>query len=183
MVSFGQGVCILSTRFDCRERKKDFRLQRKFSPGTPCTPCTSSSNCSYATSSLLSLSSSASSDQGAVLSQIISPKKQFFRTFAAKRISLIFLGEPAVCECGPSGAELTRPHECPKMARWSNFCNFGGRNPNFLVSRSRPDILRDTESRMGERMLPPASPPSTVEKTKKSLPVLLEDPVSCPASR
>merc|ERR1711953_408287 len=81
------------------------------------------------------------------------------RTFAAKRISLIFLGEPAVCECGPSGAELTRPHECPKMAR------------------SRPDILRDTESRMGERMLPPASPPSTVDKTKNSLPVLLEDPV------
>ena len=57
----------------------------------------------------------------------------------------------------------------------------GGRNPIFLVSRSRPDILRDTESRLGERMLPPASPPSTVEKTKKSLPVLLEDPVSCPA--
>ena len=26
-------------------------------------------------------------------------------------------------------------------------------------------------------MLPPASPPSTAEKTKKSLPVLLEDPV------
>ena len=68
-------------------------------------------------------------------SQIIPKKKAtlFFRTFAAKRISLIFLGEPAVCECGPSGAELTRPHECPKMARWSNFCNFfsGGRNPIF----------------------------------------------------
>ena len=106
---------------------------------------------------------------------------QFFRTFAAKRISLIFLGEPAVCECGPSGAELTRPHECPKMARWSNFCNFWVEDILFLVSRSRPDILRDTESRLGERMLPPASPPSTVEKTKKSLPVLLEDPVSCPA--
>ena len=26
-------------------------------------------------------------------------------------------------------------------------------------------------------MLPPASPPSTAEKTKKTLPVLLEDPV------
>ena len=26
-------------------------------------------------------------------------------------------------------------------------------------------------------MLPPASPPSTAEKTKKSLPLLLEDPV------
>ena len=111
----------------------------------------------------------------------IPSKKHFFRTFAAKRISLIFLGEPAVCECGPSGAELTRPHECPKMARWSNFCNFWGEDILFLVSRSRPDILRDTESRVGERMLPPASPPSTVEKTKKSLPVLLEDPVSCPA--
>ena len=44
-------------------------------------------------------------------------------------------------------------------------------------SRSRPDILRDTESRLGESMLPPASPPSTAEKTKKSLPLLLEDPV------
>ena len=59
-------------------------------------------------------------------------KKHFFRTFAAKRISLIFLGEPAVCECGPSGAELTRPHECPKMARWSNFCNFGGEEILFF---------------------------------------------------
>ena len=163
-----------------REKKKTF-VSKEFSPGTPCTPCTSSSNCSYATSSPLSLSSSASSDQGDTLQNNFSTP-QYFRTFAAKRISLIFLGEPAVCECGPSGAELTRPHECPKMARWSDFCKFGGeRNPIFLVSRSRPDILRDTESRLGERMLPPASPPSTVEKTKKSLPVLLEDPVSCPA--
>jgi len=78
------------------------------------------------------------------------------RTFAAKRISLIFLGQPAVCECGPSGAELTRPHECPKMAR------------------SRPDILRDTEAKLGESMLPPA----IMEKPKKAtLPILLEDPV------
>ena len=46
----------------------------------------------------------------------------------AKRISLILMGPPAVCECGPSGAVLARPHECPKMAR------------------SRPDILRDTET-------------------------------------
>ena len=31
VVSFGQGVCILSTRFDCQEReKKDFRLQSNF---------------------------------------------------------------------------------------------------------------------------------------------------------
>ena len=165
------------------EREKKTFVSKEFSPGTPCTPCTSSSNCSYATSSPLSLSSSASSDQGATLPNN-SKKKRFFRTFAAKRISLIFLGEPAVCECGPSGAELTRPHECPKMARWSNFCNFWVEEILiFLVSRSRPDILRDTESRLGERMLPPASPPSTVEKTKKSLPVLLEDPVSCPASR
>ena len=49
-------------------------------------------------------------------SSLLQPK--LARTFAAKRISLIFLGEPAVCECGPSGAELGRPHECPKMARW-----------------------------------------------------------------
>merc|ERR1711955_173580 len=70
-------------------------------------------------------------------------------------ISLIFLGEPAVCECGPSGAELVRPHECPKMAR------------------SRPDILRDTEERPDESML--QTPIS--DKSKKCLPVLLEDPV------
>merc|ERR1719250_264215 len=25
--------------------------------------------------------------------------------------------QPAVCECGPSGAVLARPHECPKMTR------------------------------------------------------------------
>ena len=51
-----------------------------------------------------------------------------YRTVVAKRISLILMGPPAVCECGPSGAVLARPHECPKMAR------------------SRPDILRDTET-------------------------------------
>ena len=39
------------------------------------------------------------------------------RTVVAKRISLILMGPPAVCECGPSGAVLCTPHECPKMAR------------------------------------------------------------------
>jgi len=125
VVSFGQGVCILSTR-----------------------------DAMYALYILFKLLLRHLLPVVLVLLCLFRP-----RTFAAKRISLIFLGEPAVCECGPSGAELTRPHECPKMAR------------------SRPDILRDTESRLGERMLPPASPPSTVEKTKKSLPLLLEDPV------
>ena len=41
-----------------------------------------------------------------------------YRTVVAKRISLILMGPPAVCECGPSGAILPTPHECPKMARW-----------------------------------------------------------------
>ena len=40
------------------------------------------------------------------------------RTVVAKRISLILMGPPAVCECGPSGAVLCTPHECPKMARY-----------------------------------------------------------------
>ena len=40
------------------------------------------------------------------------------RTVVAKRISLILMGHPAVCECGPSGAILPTPHECQKMARW-----------------------------------------------------------------
>ena len=39
------------------------------------------------------------------------------RTVVAKRISLILMGSPAVCECGPSGDVLSTPHECPKMAR------------------------------------------------------------------
>ena len=39
------------------------------------------------------------------------------RTVVAKRISLILMGHPSVCECGPSGAILPTPHECPKMAR------------------------------------------------------------------
>ena len=63
------------------EREKKTFVLKVFSPGTPCTPCTSSSNCSYATSSPLSLSSSASSDQGAVLSQIISQKNKIFQDF------------------------------------------------------------------------------------------------------
>ena len=40
------------------------------------------------------------------------------RTVVAKRISLILMGPPAVCECGPSGSVLSTPHECPKMARY-----------------------------------------------------------------
>jgi len=77
------------------------------------------------------------------------------RTVVAKRISLILMGPPAVCECGPSGAVLSTPHECPKMAR------------------SRPDILRDAEaSEMFQ---------SAAEKTKvappSTIPAMVEDPV------
>jgi len=72
------------------------------------------------------------------------------RTVVAKRISLIFTGQPAVCECGPSGAVLARPHECPKM------------------TRSRPDILRDTE--VTDMM-------NGMEKTKNTIPAMVEDPV------
>ena len=45
------------------------------------------------------------------------------RTVVAKRISLILLGAPAVCECGPHGASLSTPHECPKMARYIVLCS------------------------------------------------------------
>jgi len=53
------------------------------------------------------------------------------RTRIAKRVSLVLVGEPAACECGPSGSELARPHECPKMS----------------MSRCRPDLLRDTDQK------------------------------------
>jgi len=46
------------------------------------------------------------------------------RTVVAKRISLILMGPPAVCECGPSGSVLSTPHECPKMARYYFHCFF-----------------------------------------------------------
>jgi len=72
------------------------------------------------------------------------------RTTVAKRISLIFTGQPAVCECGPSGSVLTTPHECPKM------------------TRSRPDILRDTET---TDMI------TGMEKMKETIPAMVEDPV------
>ena len=42
------------------------------------------------------------------------------RTVVAKRISLILMGPPSVCECGPSGAILHTPNECPKMARYGH---------------------------------------------------------------
>ena len=83
------------------------------------------------------------------------------QTVAAKRISLIFLGQHAVCECGPSGSELAWPHECPKIAR----------NP------LRPDILRDTEGGGGvdQTML---QQQNVQEKSgRKGIPALLEDPV------
>ena len=72
------------------------------------------------------------------------------RTVVAKRISLIFMGQPAVCECGPSGSVLARPHECPKM------------------TRSKPDILRDTEI---TDMI------NVMEKSKSTIPAMVEDPV------
>jgi len=72
------------------------------------------------------------------------------RTTVAKRISLIFTGQPTVCECGPSGSILSAPHECPKM------------------TRSRPDILRDTEI---TNMI------TGIEKIKGDIPAMVEDPV------
>ena len=73
-------------------------------------------------------------------------------TVVAKRISLIFTGQPGVCECGPSGSVSTTPHECPKM------------------TRSRPDILRDTEV---TDMI------TGIKKENKDsgIPAMLEDPV------
>ena len=76
------------------------------------------------------------------------------RTVVAKRISLILMGPPAVCECGPSGAVLSTPHECPKMAR------------------SRPDILRDTETTDMMNVLE-----KSVMKQNTTIPALVEDPV------
>jgi len=38
------------------------------------------------------------------------------RTRVAKRLSTIFLGSPATCECAPGGEELQLPHSCPKVA-------------------------------------------------------------------
>ena len=37
-------------------------------------------------------------------------------TRVAKRLSTIFLGAPATCECAPGGEELQLPHSCPKVA-------------------------------------------------------------------
>ena len=74
----------------------------------------------------------------------------------AKRISLILMGPPAVCECGPSGAVLARPHECPKMAR------------------SRPDILRDTET---TDMISVMEKSNGKHSQVSTLPALVEDPV------
>ena len=76
------------------------------------------------------------------------------RTVVAKRISLILMGPPAVCECGPSGAVLSTPHECPKMAR------------------SRPDILRDTETTDMMNVME-----KSVGKQNTTIPALVEDPV------
>jgi len=85
------------------------------------------------------------------------------RTVVAKRISLIFMGEPAVCECGPSGTELSLPHECPKMA--SN------------TGLSKPDLLQDMEDQMDSLMTNKTPTENKVEHGKKDIPAMLEDPV------
>ena len=82
------------------------------------------------------------------------------RTVVAKRLSLILMGPPAVCECGPSGSVLSTPHECPKMAR------------------SRPDILRDTEAgdlANTEQMIKHNS--KLNGHSNGGIPALVEDPV------
>ena len=55
-----------------------------------------------------------------------------------------------MCECGPSGAVLSSPHQCSKM------------------TRSRPDILRDTET---------TDMMNGLENSKNHIPALVEDPV------
>ena len=80
------------------------------------------------------------------------------RTVVAKRISLILMGPPAVCECGPSGSVLSTPHECPKMAR------------------SRPDILRDTETTDMINVLEKNGHHQS-NGHKHSIPAMVEDPV------
>jgi len=51
------------------------------------------------------------------------------KTKVAKRFSSIFLGDGASCECGPSGQELSIPHECPKI----------GRKPDVVTSHKEMD--------------------------------------------
>ena len=51
------------------------------------------------------------------------------KTKVAKRFSSIFLGDGATCECGPSGQELSIPHECPKI----------GRKPDVVTSHKERD--------------------------------------------
>ena len=49
------------------------------------------------------------------------------KTKVAKRFSSIFLGDGSSCECGPSGLELSIPHECPKM----------GKKPDVVTSHNK----------------------------------------------
>ena len=51
------------------------------------------------------------------------------KTKVAKRFSSIFLGDGATCECGPSGQELSIPHQCPKI----------GRKPDVVTSHKEGD--------------------------------------------
>ena len=53
------------------------------------------------------------------------------RTRIAKRVSLILVGEPAACKCVPSGEEVNRPHECPKMK----------------YGRCTPDLIKGTNGK------------------------------------
>lgn len=70
----------------------------------------------------------------------------------------MFLGQPAVCECGSGGAALSTPHECPGMTR---------------SARQAPDLLRDTET-CGASLVQHHTKP---RPASHGLPALLEDPV------
>ena len=87
------------------------------------------------------------------------------RTTVAKRISLVFLGQPAVCECGPEGKTLSTPHECSTMARGTAVA---------------PDLLRDTESCAAASLVQHHTrqvKPRQAVTSSSGLPALVEDPV------
>ena len=58
----------------------------------------------------------------------------------AKRFSALFLGEAVACECGTGGAELTTPHECPKMGDTPDLVTSHGHN-RAAAEREKREML------------------------------------------
>ena len=85
------------------------------------------------------------------------------QTKAAKRFSSLFLGEAAVCECGPGGLEVSSPHQCPHQC--PHYSLSQGERPDLVTSHSHSDSHRQKQEVAA--MLKQTKPPTKMVRVRE----------------